>query len=478
MPKAVFTQGSTLKHIIVMTGANAVGLITLFTVDLVDMYFLSLLGHEELAAAIGYSGTLLFFLTSVSIGLQISMGALVSRAEGSRNRAGASRYSSNLLVFSALFSTAVCLPVWFYLSELLSLLGASGNTLALAESYCNILLPATPLLAVGMCCAAALRAIGDARRSMYATIGAALVNAALDPLFIFTAGLGIEGAALASLVARFALLGIAMGALIGRHHLPQRFQWRQLREDLPVIIKVAGPAMLTNLATPIGSSVVLKTMSGYGDSAVAGAAILGRVAPVAFAALFALSGAIGPIIGQNAGAGRYDRVRSTLLNATISNMVYSLLVWLLLYSMTDTIIAVFEASDEAAYLIAFYCKWLAGGFIFGGMLFVANASFNNLEKAHLATVFNFGRSFLGTIPLVFLFSHWYGAPGVLAGEVLGAVIFGIIAFAMVLWQVRELDREHKRVHCLPEENIGDNPPLPFSSQQSQLGQKTVRWDVE
>jgi putative MATE family efflux protein len=478
MPKAVFTQGSTLKHIIVMTSANAVGLITLFTVDLVDMYFLSLLGQVELAAAIGYSGTLLFFLTSVSIGLQIAMGALVSRSEGSRDREGTARYSSNILVFSLLFSSGICLPAWFYLPELLGLLGATGKTLDLSLSYCNILLPSTPLLAVGMCCAAALRAVGDARRSMYATIGAALTNAALDPLFIFTFGLGIEGAALASLVARVALLGIAMSALIGKHRLPSRFQWHLLRQDLPAIFRVAGPAMMTNLATPIGSSVVLKTMSGFGDSAVAGAAILGRVAPVAFAALFALSGAIGPIIGQNAGAGHYDRVRSTLLNAVMSSVVYTLLVWLGLYLMTDSIIAAFDAKGDAAYLIAFYCQWLAGGFVFGGMLFVANASFNNLEKAHLATLFNFGRSVLGTIPLVYFFSRWYGAPGVMAGEVLGAVIFGILAFAMVLYQVRVMDRKHKRVHSHPEDVISDSAPLPYSSQQSQLGQKNVQWDVE
>ncbi len=78
MRKAVFLHGSTLRHVIIMTGASSIGLITLFAVDLVDMYFLSLLGQQELAAAIGFSGTLLFFLTAVSIGLQIAMGALVA----------------------------------------------------------------------------------------------------------------------------------------------------------------------------------------------------------------------------------------------------------------------------------------------------------------------------------------------------------------------------------------------------------------
>ena len=68
MTRAVFTQGTTLRHVLVMTGASATGLLTMFSVDLVDMYFLTLLGEHELVAAVGYAGTLMFFLVAVSIG--------------------------------------------------------------------------------------------------------------------------------------------------------------------------------------------------------------------------------------------------------------------------------------------------------------------------------------------------------------------------------------------------------------------------
>ena len=71
-----------MRHVLVMTGASATGLIAMFAVDMVDMYFLTLLGEQELAAAVGFAGTLLFFLISVSIGLQIALGALVARSEG------------------------------------------------------------------------------------------------------------------------------------------------------------------------------------------------------------------------------------------------------------------------------------------------------------------------------------------------------------------------------------------------------------
>jgi Na+-driven multidrug efflux pump len=103
----------------------------------------------------------------------------------------------------------------------------------------------------------------------------------------------------------------------------------------------------------------------------------------------------------------------------------------------------FSARGDAERLIRFAVTWLVGGYIFSGMLFVANASFNNLHRAHLATLFNFSRAFLGTIPCVYLGAIWFGAPGVMAGEVVGAVVFGSLAFIAVLWQVRQLDRDHE-----------------------------------
>lgn len=440
--EAVFTRGSTMRHVLVMTAASATGLLTMFGVDLVDMYFLTLLGEQELAAAVGYAGTLIFFLVAVSIGLQIALGALVARSEGAGRRDLARRYASSGLLFS--FATAVVISAlgWWHLDYLLRLLGASGLTLDYANRYAGILLPNMPVLVLGMSAAAGVRAVGDARRSMWATVSGSLVNAALDPLFIFTFGWGLEGAAWASVVARIVVFAVAWRALAIVHRLPRRVSWREFVEDLGPLLKIAAPAVLTNLATPIGGSFVLRTMSQFGDSAVAGAAIMGRITPVAFCAIFALSSAVGPIIGQNAGAGRYDRVRSTLRDAMLFNALYVGVIWLTLGMLADLIVAVFSASDTAAELIRFYCHFLVGAFVFNGALFVANASFNNLHHPHWATAFNFGRAFLGTIPAVYLGAMWYAAPGVMAGEALGAVIFGSLAVIAAFRLTRRLEADH------------------------------------
>jgi putative MATE family efflux protein len=440
-----------MRHVVVMTAASATGLLAMFGVDMVDMYFLTLLGEHELAAAVGFAGTLLFFLVSVSIGLQIALGALVARSEGAHRRDLSRRYCTSSLIFNGLVSTVISAIAWFNLPALLAVLGASGQTLDYAVSYAGIVLPNMPILVLGMSMAAGVRAIGDARRSMWATIAGSLVNAGLDPLFIFTFGWGLEGAALASVVSRIVVMALAWHAIAVVHKLPCRITLDQFLADMRPILTIAAPAVLTNLATPIGSGFVLRTMSQFGDSAVAGAAIMGRITPVAFAAVFALSGAVGPIIGQNAGAGLYGRVRSTLRDAVIFNVLYVAAVWLLLWYCADAIVAAFSASDEAADLILFYTHFLVGAFVFNGILFVANASFNNLHHPHWATCFNFGRALLGTIPAVYLGAQWYGARGVMAGEAFGSVVFGLLAMMGAFVLVRRLEGQHQPLAESPME---------------------------
>lgn len=438
-----------MGHVLVMTSAGATGLVAMFAVDMVDMYFLTLLGEQELAAAVGFAGTLLFFLISVSIGLQIALGALVARAEGRQRRDLASRYCSSALAFNFLVSAVISALGWLNLPTLLGLLGASGQTLAYAISYTSIMLPGMPVLVLGMSAATGVRALGDARRSMWATVLGSLVNAVLDPLFIFTFDWGLEGAALASVVSRLVVLWVAWHALAVVHRLPCRISLEQFLADLRPILTIAAPAVLTNIATPIGGSFVLVTMSRFGDSAVAGAAIMGRITPLAFAAVFALSGAIGPIVGQNAGAGRYDRVRSTLASAVVFNVVYVGMIWLLLWQGAGFVARAFSASDQALELILFYCNFLVGAFVFNGLLFISNASFNNLHHAHWATGFNFGRALLGTIPAVYLGAAWFGPKGVMAGEAFGAMLFGLLAITAAFVLVGRLERRQRSLPAEP-----------------------------
>lgn len=428
--QAKFLQGNLFRHVTVMSMTASVGMMTLFLVDLVDMLFISMLGKEELAAAVGYAGAILFFTTSFGIGVAISAGALVARALGAGDRQMAERRAATSLLYGFLFAVVFAAVVWMNLRSLASLMGASGTTLDLTVGYLQIIIPSLPLLLLGMVGGAILRAHGDARRAMMSTIAGAVVNAVLDPILIFGLDMELSGAAVASVCARGAIAFVALYPLVRVHKALAKPTPAQFRLDFAAIVAIAGPAILTQLATPIGQAYVTRSMAEFGEDAVAGMAIVGRLTPVAFGVLFALSGAVGPIIGQNFGANQQSRVRDAFRAGLVFAAAWVVFAAIVLFFLRGPVVGMFGAEGSAITLIYLFCGPLALLYYFNGVIFVANAAFNNLGHPFYSTLINWGRNTLGIVPLVWLGAHFWGASGVLIGQAAGGVVFAGVAFAL------------------------------------------------
>ncbi|WP_370445256.1 MATE family efflux transporter [Oceanibium sediminis] len=415
-----------------MASTGSVGLMAVFLVDFVDMIFISMLGKAELAAAIGYAGTILFFTTSISVGLAIAAGALVARALGAGDAARARVIGTHVLVAGFIMAVLFAALVWVNVRPLSALLGARGETLELSASYLATIVPTMPFLMIGMAAGAILRAHGDAQRAMWATIAGGGVNAVLDPILIFGLDLELTGAALASVAARVTIMVVSVLPLLKHYGGFAPLRLPAFLGDLRPILGIAMPAMLTNIATPLGTAYVTREMARFGEEAVAGMAIVGRLTPVTFAMIFALSGAIGPIIGQNFGAGRYDRVRGAFRDGLVFIAGYVALASLVLFLLREPLAGLFSASGLTRELVFLFCGPLALAWYFNGVIFVGNAAFNNLGHPFYSTTVNWGRNTLGTVPLVSLGAWAYGAPGVLVGQALGGVIFAAISVVLAL----------------------------------------------
>ncbi len=435
-----FVAGSTLRHVAVMTATGSAGLVSIFAVDLLSLLYVSWLGDPALTAGVGFATVVAFLAISINVGLMIAVGALVARALGSGDRETARRVAASSLSLMAAGSIIVTLVLLPALPWLLARLGATPETAPVAERFLWITLPSNVLMALGMGLSGVLRAVGDANRAMYVTLVGAVVTALLDPVLIFGLGLGVDGAAIATVVSRVAFAGIGLHGAVRVHRLVARPRLPDILADAPATLGIAVPAVLTNVATPVGNGFMTAVIARHGAEAIAAFAIIDRLVPVAFGGIFALSGAVGPILAQNWGAGRFDRMRGALWDAVLFMGVYVTLVGLGLALFRGPVAAVFDVSGRTAELVVFFC--LIGGAIwfFNGLLFVANAAFNNLGSPLLSTAFNWGRATLGTMPLALVGAAYGGPEGALVGTGVGSLVFGMAGILTAFRTVGRLER--------------------------------------
>lgn len=457
---ATFTTGSTFRHVSVMTGTGAIGLVAIFLVDLANLFYISLLGEQVLAAAIGYAATIMFFAVSVCIGFTIAATAITARAIGSGDEEKARTLAGASLAIMFIVSSLLALTLYAATDFCIDLLGAKGETHTIAADFMRITIPSIPLLGIGMCCSGLLRAKGDAKRAMYVTLSSGIAASLIDPILIFYFDLGITGAAFSIVLVRMLFVIVGFYGTIKIHNMIAIPSVSDVLGFIGPFMHIGGPAVLTQIATPVGNAYITRTIAEFGDDAVAGWAIVGRIIPLAFAAIFSLSGAVGPIIAQNYGAGKLDRVNSTMRDSLVFTVAYVIGMWILIALMKDPIINAFGAQGDAAVMVEVFCYIVAGTQIFTGFLFVANAAFNNLDHPFYSTAFNWGRATLGVIPFAYYGASW-GPQGIIIGWGLGGALFGIFALFATSRVLKKLPTQARK------EGIAIHVPVtansPFSS---------------
>lgn len=327
----------------------------------------------------------------------------------------------------------IALTVVTFRHQMLDLAGAEGETKEMAARYLFWTVPSMSFMAIGLGSMAALRAKGDGKRAMFVTLTSGSVSLFVDPALIIWAGLGLDGAALALVISRIVLTGTALRFAIGTHDLLARPTLLAIRENLKPFLKIALPAMIAQLSTPFGSFLLTGVMAQFGDTAVAAWAVASRLYVMAFGGIFALSGAIGGIFGQNLGAKKFDRLWTTYRDALIFCVSYALIVWVILIMTTPLIVRGFGLTGIGAEVLRAFTitTGVAQGLM--GMVFVTNAAFNTLGRPGRSMIVNWSRDGLLMLPVAWWAAGLWGAPGVLYGQAIAGSVVGVLG---ALWAGR------------------------------------------
>lgn len=427
-------EGSIQDALVRMTLPMIVGMIMLFTFSLVDTWFISFLGTESLTA-ISFTFPVTFTVMSLAIGLGIGASAVVAKYLGASQFERAKEASTVINYISFALAAVVAGLLGLVMDDLFRLMGASEELLAPIREYMLVWLPGSVLVVCIMTGNSILRASGDTKTPSMLMAAAGLMNAILDPFLIFGIGpfpeLGIGGAAWATIIAWGIGFAYLFYTLIFKREmvsaaLPSRSTMISSGQDM---MRIGIPAAGANMMTPLAAGVMTAIVAGFGDSSVAAFGVGARIEPMATLLVLAMSSSLPPLISQNFGADRMDRVVEAYRLSIKFIMLWQLGIYLLLAVTAPWIAAVFSEDPTVVEAIKLFIWIMPLGYGFQGIIILTNSSLNALHKPLSALYLSIARFFVFYVPLAWVGSMYYGLNGFFAGAVCGN-----LAMALISWR--------------------------------------------
>ena len=333
----------------------------------------------------------------------------------------------------------------------------------LIAGYMTIFYVGVPFVVVGMVGMSCMRATGDTRLPSMLMIIAAVLNIALDPILIFGFGpipaMGLNGAGLAALLSRMAIFIGTVYFMKWRMDLltfnkPEK---KELLSSWADILHVGIPAAGTNAIIPVATGVITALLARYGPDTVAGFGVASRVESLMLVLYYALSGIIGPFVGQNIAANRPDRIFLALRLCTLFCLGSGFVIALVLALSGPWLSSLFSDSDAVTGVATLFLYIAPISYGTYGMVMVMNASFNGMGKPMPAVHISVGRMVVIYVPLALIADRFFGVAGVFAAYTAANVITGIISYSWARASVQEQCDAHAAADALIRAEVPQVP---------------------
>jgi putative MATE family efflux protein len=329
------------------------------------------------------------------------------------------------------------------MEPLFRLLGATEAMLPLIEQYMIIWYPGMLVYVVPMIGNNIIRATGDTTTPSVVMVAGVLLNTVLDPLLIFGWGpipaYGIAGAAIATVLARAFTLAVALWVLARRERLLTT-PWPGLTELLASwkkILTIGLPVAVSNAVIPIAMGVITRIVAQFGEATVAGFGVATRIEGLALALVFAVSTGISPFVGQNFGAGRFDRIRAGLTFANRFCLLWGGLLFIAFLLFGEWMATVFDPDPEVIRSASGYLWIVAISLGLRSVHTITWTALNVLSRPYDALVLELLLAFVLWIPFSLVGAYYGQITGVYIGLSLANILAGIAAY---VWMGRVTGR--------------------------------------
>ncbi len=415
--KGDLTKGAIKSHLTRLSVPMMWGIGAIISFQLVDMYFIGLLGTEELAA-VTFTFPITYMIFSFVMGFGIAMSSVVSRLIGEGNREVQQRVTSQGLLLVLLLSLVLAgIGLWSQ-NGLFTLMGADPDLLPLVINYMTVWYAGVVFITIPLVGNSAIRASGDAFTPAIIMTVVAVVNIILDPLLIFGLWgfprLEIQGAAIATVIANAAAMCAGLYVLYVKKNLicfQQLIRFELFWDSAKRLLFIALPAGLTNSIQPVVNALIITLLAKSGLEAVAAFGIVSRIEAFAFIVIMGVAVGMAPIIGQNFGAKKMDRVNETLRLAIGFSVIYSMIVALILLIFGEQIGALFQQGQGVINYVVLFFMIVPLTYAFSNLVNGWASAFNAMGMPHLSFVMIVVKMVFLMIPAIYIGHFYYGVTG-------------------------------------------------------------------
>lgn len=438
------------KALLAMGIPTMIGMLVNAFYNLVDAYFVGGLGESQMGAI-----SVVYPLGQVVVGLGLLFGngaaSYISRLLGRGDKENADKVASTALYSSVSVGAVIIIISMIFLNPILKLLGATDSILPYATTYASIYIVSCIFNVFNVTMNNIVTSEGAAKTTMCALLMGAVLNIALDPLFIYVFDLGVAGAAIATAISQVISTCVYLTYILWKKSV---FHFRikdciYTKAIMSEIFKIGIPTLVFQILTSLSISLVNNAAGDNGDSAIAGMGVVTRLISMGSLSVFGFIKGFQPIAGYSYGAKKFDRLREAIKTSILWSTVFCVIFGLVLTLFPSAIVSQFTKGDAEMIRIG-AASLRANGItiMLFGFYTVYSSLFLALGKGKEGFILGACRQGICFIPVILLLPMLWGLNGILYAQPIADVLSAIITVFMAIPLHRKLNEMQKQTTAI------------------------------
>ncbi len=447
-------SASIPKALLAMGIPTMIGMLVNAFYNLVDAYFVGGLGESQMGAI-----SVVYPLGQVVVGLGLLFGngaaSYISRLLGRGDKENADKVASTALYSSVSVGAVIIIISMAFLHPILKLLGATDSILPYAATYAGIYIVSCIFNVFNVTMNNIVTSEGAAKTTMCALLTGAVLNIALDPLFIYVFDLGVAGAAIATAISQVVSTCVYLTYIFRKKSV---FHFRvkdctYTKETMSEIFKIGIPTLVFQILTSVSISLINNAAGDYGDSAIAGMGVVTRLISMGSLSVFGFIKGFQPIAGYSYGAKKFDRLREAIKTSILWSTVFCVIFGVILALFPTAIVSQFTKGDAEMIRIGAASLRANGiSIMLFGFYTVYSSLFLALGKGREGFILGACRQGICFIPVILLLPMVWGLNGILYAQPIADVLSAIITVFMAIPLHRKLNEMQKQTAAISTNN--------------------------